>query len=463
MRLPKKFITSFMDIILSTLGAFFLLLLILATNRQTPGESGNKMPNNSLGFRVINTEYNLRFYENIGFWIAIEEDDGTFSEILRSDELCDDEQNENKDRRLIFTDKVKTPLPRLVASLGVSDDDRSRVVFGFYLRELPPDFPQDKRDDFNNRGITIRVDWNRNENHRQGVLSAENNFEILLKPGVGEYKNFEKVAYSKPDKYEQFPHFVPEECTQNSFINTKSDSRNTILCYNYDDHSKSLDESAVLKQEGYLMANYHENKKTPTLFSKEVAGFSKQRFDQGNSDSSIVKTAAYDAQQLLNRLDSELLNSAFFERIKFIHIGSRAVVLILNDDSIMYHMMASVYPNNVYAYRNWTEILPSPKSIVNTEKTKDDSEKIISKWETITAEQVNELRQQYPDWQNDQLKDDFIYAFAGVLAQPLPDCESSDEPLPFRRNPALYFYIKKTAEEKTDSAPTTSGADSNPT
>lgn len=437
MHLHGKFMTSFMDIILSTLGAFFLLLLILATNRQAPGETGNDLPNNSLGVQIINTEYKLRFYENIGFWIAIEED-GDFTEIWQSDELDSVEQKSNKDRRLIFTDKVKKASPNLFASLGVSSEDRSNMVFGFYLRELPPDFPQDKKKEFNEDGVKIRVFWNKKK--IEGVLSAENSFEILLKPGVGEYTDFDKVAYSKPEKYERFPHFVPTRCSQNSFIKTNTNSSSTILCYDYEDQIKTFDESAILKVQGYLMPNYHENKKTPVLFSKEVVNFSKQGLDQGYSDSSIVKTVAYDAQMLLNSLDNELLNTAFFEKIRFIHIGSRAVVLILNDGSIMYHMMTSVYPNNIYAYRNWKEIIPVPG--IN-----DNPEKIISKWETITAEQINELRQQFSDWQNGQLKDDFIYAFAGVLAQPLPDCESSDEPLPFKRNPAICFYIKKTVEE----------------
>lgn len=436
MYLPKKFMTSFMDIILSTLGAFFLLLLILATNRQAPGETGNKLSSNSISFQIINTEYKLHFYDHIGFWIAIEED-GVFYDICQSDELDAIGQKSNKDRRLIFTDKVKKNSQNLFATLRVSSDDRTNVAIGFYLRELPPDIPQNKKKEFNEDGVKIQVYWNNNK--IEGVLSAENSFEILLKPGVGEYADFDKVAYSKPEKYERFPHFVPGKYSQNSFIKTNSNPSNTILCYDFEDQTKTFDESAILKQEACLMPNYHENRKTPVFFSNEVVKFSRQRLDQGYSDSSIVKTVAYDAQILLNRLDGSLLNNAFFEKIKFVHVGSRAVVLILNDDSIMYHMMTSVYPNDVYKYRNWKVILPDPEN-------KGDPDKINSKWETITAEQINELRQQFPDWQNGQLKDDFIYAFAGVLAQPLPDCESLGEPLPFKRNPAIYFYIKKPAE-----------------
>ena len=74
--LPQKFQTSFMDIILGTLGAFFLLLIIISTNRRGEQQKGSQLPGNILSIAVKDEEFNtLEFYKHIGFWVGIIEND----------------------------------------------------------------------------------------------------------------------------------------------------------------------------------------------------------------------------------------------------------------------------------------------------------------------------------------------------------------------------------------------------
>lgn len=428
MYLPQKFITSFMDIILSTLGAFFLLLLILSTNRHEPVQSGIGIPKNTVYFTIDGENYGLNFYDHIGFWIGIEEDDGVLSEIWRSD-------YPRKVERIQFEDNNKQYSYRLCGELGVSDDDRDFMTFGFWFRELPPNLSAENLQKLKKDGIRIRVSWNGKSTN--DVLTVENNFEIALKPGVGPRNELPKVAYTKTEGYEKFPHFNPNELQCRQYAIVETPGRKTRICYDYEGSISSpsgIYEQGNLKPQGYFLLNYQEDNRIPMLYSQNTTDFSKQGADQGLSADKIVRSAVMDAQQLLsNNNDSQNdkkinLSNDDYSKIKFIHVGTRAIVLIMNDNSIKYHMMKSKAKNDNYAYSNWKSVPVSRK---------DEQEG----WKTITPEQIKEMQQQYPDWQN-ELSGDFIFAFSGVLAQPLEECGTPDVSLPFRRNPLIYELIK---------------------
>ena len=97
------FSTSFMDIILGALGAFFLLLILVCVIKgwnDAKGEPGCDLPDNVLLFNVETP--NFEFSKNLRFFAAIynESDDNPFSSICFSHPFEDDVQASSKDSEL---------------------------------------------------------------------------------------------------------------------------------------------------------------------------------------------------------------------------------------------------------------------------------------------------------------------------------------------------------------------------
>ncbi|MCR5162547.1 MAG: hypothetical protein K6C40_00865, partial [Thermoguttaceae bacterium] len=175
-----------------------------------------------------------------------------------------------------------------------------------------------------------------------------------------------------------------------------------------------------------------EKKGSTISFSEEIHKYLKVITNSDPADPIKV------LNDLLIQLDSTDINNPMkvwdnkSMELDCAYMGPRSLVLVLLDGSILYHIIDSnqTYP---YHYHSWKVVYPYP----------GDGEK--AKWETISAEDINRLKEKYSD-----LGDDFIYAFAKYLAEPLPDQGTEDKPLPFRRNPMLELWFNKPVPESTE-------------
>ena len=112
MKPPRKagnFSTSFLDIILGALGAFFLLLILVSVSRRGDAvEGGSRVSKNLLCFRV--NPQNFIFSKHVRFFAAIYDENHSsypFSDVCFSETLSDDVQTSsdgaNAVPRLIIT------------------------------------------------------------------------------------------------------------------------------------------------------------------------------------------------------------------------------------------------------------------------------------------------------------------------------------------------------------------------
>lgn len=476
--LPQKFQTSFMDIILGTLGAFFLLLIIISTNRRGDQQEGSLLPGNILSLKIIaapdtlndeNTtgdtkKTKLCFYKDIGFWVGLADDNGDLKAIWYSDETKK-ENTLSSQGKIDINNSNRNPSSEFSTVLCVGDDDRQNVVVGCWLRELPSEFSAEQKKKLleEDNGIQIQVIWNKqnkqnNQNQQVpiGKLLSTNNFEFAVQPGIGERSDLLtklKVPGQKPKKYASFPHVEVNNPSNETlqFLGSGAELR-----FSYDQSGNTLNKYGRF----FLKERDSVKSSTPVYFLGRTTELQVSGNDTLNAAIIASQLIHYD---LIKKTEAagndEFIPQKDYSKIKSIHVGIRAVALVMENESgksgksIKYHVIDPrilIPPRRLqtseevlktekqllqtaYPYHSWKKIYPSP----------DDGN--TAKWEKISQKDIDTLKAKFPDIEDD----DFIYAFAEYLAEPLPDQGTDDRPLPFRRNPMLELWFNTPVPETT--------------
>ena len=187
MKPPRKvanFSTSFLDIILGALGAFFLLLILVCVSRRgaEADEKGSRLPDGLLLFRVLD-QPNFVFSKHIRFCAAIYDENGSsdpFFPIYFSEQFEDDAKAPPDDPRLT------------IKSFGASDyqmtlenkeEDASKVLICVWLADWPSDglvkplLSGDK-----DSSISIKIAWTDKDYKKTEIkeLNRENGFASVF-------------------------------------------------------------------------------------------------------------------------------------------------------------------------------------------------------------------------------------------------------------------------------------------
>lgn len=467
--LPQKYSTSFMDVILGTLGAFFLLLIIISTNRRGVQEKGSDLPRNLMSFTITDEDLKIiHFSKNIGYFIGLIDNNGKLSDVYYSDYSVKPENNNTNTSKLTITNSLK-PSYWVCLQLNVSDNDCDNVVIGFWLRELPEDFSPSLKKKLFEDGIPIQGTWGQqvqgsgNSGVFNLVLKKQSDkckipFFCVYRPGKSEitdisladflYKKQDNYTYHKPEIDKADFRLSHISFGANPFFHTlysdkfyKRVSPVAELCIMYDIKSGSQNVGTMSFSEDIHKFIKLSNSSNPNDDNES----NNSRFD--NSQSRVpdpIGTLNDLLDQLYttdtkNQIDNFKNNS--FD-LDCAYMGKRSLSFVITDgrksnNSILYHIMDG---DSAYPYHSWKKIYPSP----------EDGE--TAKWETITSAEVNSLKEKYPD-----LGDDFIYAFAEYLAEPLPAQGTEEKPLPFRRNPMIDLWVNTPIPE-TEAAPPSEAA-----
>ena len=159
-RKVANFSTSFLDIILGALGAFFLLLILVCVSRRGEAvDEGSRLPDNMLLFRVVD-QPNFVFGKHIRFFAAIYDENGgydPFSPICFSESFEDNSETPPQNPRLNIKSMSACDYQLLLED---KEKDASKVLIGVWVADWPsngsvkPLLAGDKGND-----VSVQVTW----------------------------------------------------------------------------------------------------------------------------------------------------------------------------------------------------------------------------------------------------------------------------------------------------------------
>ena len=188
---PRKkgnFSTSFLDVILGALGAFFLLLILVSVSRRGDAvEEGTRIPGNILSFQVLN-QPNFVFDKHIRFLVAIcDEKSGSFvpfSSVFFSETLSDGDEppidDSNGSARLKITRSGGGRNYKM--TLADKDKDAPNVLICVWLADLPSNGEVKNLLADGKSSIPIRVIWSDKElgTDRTVTLNRDNGYTSVF-------------------------------------------------------------------------------------------------------------------------------------------------------------------------------------------------------------------------------------------------------------------------------------------
>ena len=187
-RKTGKFSTSFLDVILGALGAFFLLLILVSVSRRGDAvEEGTRIPGNILSFNVVN-QPNFVFDKHIRFFAAIcDEKSGSlvsFSSVFFSETLNDGDEpltaDSNGSSRLKITRSGGGRNYEM--TLADKDKDAPNVLICVWLADLPSSGEVKSLLADGKGSVPIRVIWTDKEHgtDRTVTLNRDNGFASVF-------------------------------------------------------------------------------------------------------------------------------------------------------------------------------------------------------------------------------------------------------------------------------------------